>query len=85
MEAEETYVGGLNKNRHSDKNLWAGRSPSGKAAVVGVKDRDTNQVSTAPVASTDAQTLQSFVRDRVDARASVYSGDNQSYRGLSNH
>ncbi len=41
IEVDETYVGGLEKNKHADQKLRAGRGTTGKQAVVGVKDRST--------------------------------------------
>ncbi len=84
-EVDETYMGGKERNKHESRKLKAGRGTVGKAAVIGVKDRKTNRVSAAPVASTDAKTLQGFVQDRVNAEATIYSDDNRAYQGLPNH
>ena len=85
VEADETFIGGLEGNKHASKKLKAGRGTIGKAAVVGVKDRETNRVSAVPVASTDAVTLKGFVRSRVDEGAMVYTDENRAYQGLPHH
>ena len=49
VEADETYIGGLEKNKRKDKNLNAGRGGVGKAIVVGTKDRTTKQITATVV------------------------------------
>ena len=41
VEADEAFVGGLEKNKHADKKLRAGRGAVGKEVVAGVKGRTT--------------------------------------------
>ena len=61
VEVDESYFGGKESNKHAKDKLNAGRGTVGKTAVVGMKNRDTNQVQAEVVETTDKQTLQNFV------------------------
>lgn len=85
-EADESYFGGKEKNKHAPKKQRLGRGPVGKTAVAGIRDRATNQVAAQVVPGTDAETLQGFVTEHVAEGATVYTDENRAYQGLSrNH
>ncbi len=83
VEVDEVYIGGLEKNKHEYKKLKAGRGTVGKTAVVGIKDRETNEVRAAVVEKTNAETLQGFVHANTDPNATVYTDDAKAYVGVS--
>ncbi len=85
VEVDETYMGGKRKNMSNTKRKEAahlGRGTAGKTAVVGAKDRKSNNVRAKVVQSADAHTLQSFVINNADPSATVYTDDASAYDGL---
>ena len=82
VEADETYVGGKEKNKHDWKKQKAGRGTVGKAPVVGIKDRATGNIVATAVKSTNRATLQGFVEGHTEEDAQVYTDEHASYKGI---
>ncbi len=85
VEVDEVYIGGKRKNMSNSKRKElkeTDRGATGKAAVVGMKDRVTGQVIAEVVGTTDTSTLQSFVNHNALEGATLYTDEALAYRGM---
>ncbi len=64
VEVDETFVGGLAKNRHKDKRGDGSGGPGGaaKSIIVGAVKRKGNVVARV-IANVQAKTLEAFIRE----------------------
>ena len=85
VEVDETYMGGKRANMSNAKRKEladTGRGPVGKTAIVGLKDRESNEVAARVVRSTDKKTLHGFIDDHAHDDATVYTDDAPVYDSL---
>ncbi len=83
IEADETYVGGKNKNRHNgDKTQGGlGRSTKDKTPVFGVVQRD-GKVIAQTVKNASSQTLQQIIMEKVKRGSTIMTDEWLGYKGL---
>lgn len=84
VEADEVYMGSLERNKHKDKKLNGGGGPVGKTAVAGVKDRETNEVRAKVVRKTDTASLLEHIEQHVQDGSTVYTDEATAYQNLTN-
>jgi transposase len=85
LEADESFFGGLNKNRHADKKIpeSQGRSCKDKTPVIGIAKRGGNIIAKV-VDSTSKESLQSVIKDSITTDGSILITDEwMGYRGMS--
>lgn len=86
VEADETYVGGKNKNRHQDKKIEGsqGRSAADKTPVVGLVERG-GKVVTFVTKDTNAETLAKIIKKNVAVDAIIVTDAYKAYNGTDKH
>ena len=81
VEADETYVGGKEKNRHESKKSKRGRGTTGKQPVLGMRKRE-GEIVAKLILDTLTQSIDSAVRAAVEPGSKIYTDDHSSYRLL---
>ena len=86
VEADASYFGGKEKNKHESKKLKKGRGAVGKVAILGAKERG-GRVGAKVILDTGKETVHRTLSSMVEGSATLMTDEHKSYDGVpfSNH
>ena len=78
VKVDETYISGLERNKHASRKLNTGRGSVGTQAILRMRERDGN-VTAMPIDSPTQETVHELVHENVAERSTLYTDDHSAY------
>jgi transposase-like protein len=81
VEIDETFIGGLEINKHEAKKLKEGRGAVGKAAVLGMRERDGKTIA-LPVNELSQGNVESLIHKNIEVGSKLMTDEHACYTDL---
>jgi transposase-like protein len=83
VEIDETYVGGIEANKHESQKLKAGRGTVGKQAVLGMREKGKRgRVKAVKIGAADTQTIQDVIVQNVAVGSTLHTDEAAVYQAM---
>ncbi len=81
VEIDETFVGGLEKNKHEKDKLKAGRGSVGKTPVLGMRERG-GRTRAFPIPTNSIEEIQTAIHANVEVGSHILTDEHPAYNDL---
>lgn len=81
VEVDETYIGGIEANKHERKKRKQGRGAVGKAPVLGMRERGGRTIALA-VWDVNTAALHRAIHTHIEAGSTLHTDEHAAYMGL---
>lgn len=81
VEIDETFIGGLEINKHERDKLKQGRGSVGKTAVLGMRERG-GRTKAMPIKSTSIEEIQQAIHANVEVGSTLFTDEHPAYNDL---